>query len=476
MTLCACAAGPTIAPTPRVTPPLAYDGAPGNRTLAVEALDRWWLLFNDPDLNALEDEAFRYSPDARTAQARLLEARATRNSQTLQTLPQGGIDAKASHEPAYQLNGVGNNIVSSTGVTNEQQVNFDISWEIDLFGRLKEARRVANADLLEARFNTEAALASLAASVADQYFLARGLAIQLADAKETVRIQSELQDVAARKAALGLGAASDADRVAGDLAQAKSQVENLQAQLHAAQRQLLILVGRPFEPVVDLRLNPEPQTPPPIPSAIPGDLMIRRPDVREADARLRAQAGTARLRHLAIFPTLTLLPGLGASNITSPGVGFIPPATLISQPQTTALGFWSLAVNLQVPVLDIPHLLQDAKAEDARTTQAAIAYEKTVQTAYGEAENALVNLAAAERAAQVLNDGEVRAHRSSDAAQRRYRMGLDDITSTLSAEESWRTTRSTLTSARIAALRQAVAAYKALGGGWAYTTTNLGAG
>ena len=94
--------------------------------------------------------------------------------------------------------------------------------------------------------------------------------------------------------------------------------------------------------------------------------------------------------------------------------------------------------------------------------------EKTVQTAYGEAENALVTLAASERGAGVLAAGEARAHRASDAARRRYGMGLDDITSALSAETAWRTTRSALTSARVQALRQAVATYKALGGGWAY--------
>ena len=95
-----------------------------------------------------------------------------------------------------------------------------------------------------------------------------------------------------------------------------------------------------------------------------------------------------------------------------------------------------------------------------------------MQTAYGEAENALINLGAAERSATVLQDGEARAHRASDAAARRYAMGLDDITTALSAEEAWRTTRSALTAARVQALRQAVLTYKALGGGWAYAASS----
>jgi outer membrane protein, multidrug efflux system len=119
------------------------------------------------------------------------------------------------------------------------------------------------------------------------------------------------------------------------------------------------------------------------------------------------------------------------------------------------------------PVLDIPRLLFDAKAEDARTEQAVIAYEKTVQTAYGEAENALVSLDAGKRAVKVLVDGEARAHRAYDAARRRYAMGLDDLTTALTTEQAWRTTRSALTAEQVQALQRAVTTYKALGGGWA---------
>lgn len=458
---------------PHVVMPAAYEAPAGAAALAPAELDRWWLLFKDPQLTALEDEAFRLSPDARTAASRLMEARAVRGSQVAQTLPTGNVSGKLSHESASNIaGGASDNLIPVGGVTDSRTLNFDVSWEIDLFGRLAEARKIAKANFAAARFDVEGSRASLAASVADNYFQARGLAIQLADARETARIQAELEKVAAVKADVGLGAASDADRVAGDLAQANAQVESLQAQLHAAQRQLLILVGRPFEPTASLPADAQVYEPPATPASVPGDLLARRPDVRESEQKFRAEAGTAKLRHLAIFPTFTLLPGLGLSSVSSPGVAFIPPSTLIPQQQTTSLGFWSVAGGVTVPVLDIPHLLYDARAEDARTEQAAIAYEKTVQTAYGEAENALVTLAASERGASVLAAGEARAHRASDAARRRYGMGLDDITAALSAETAWRTTRSALTSARVQALRQAVATYKALGGGWAYATTS----
>ena len=193
--------------------------------------------------------------------------------------------------------------------------------------------------------------------------------------------------------------------------------------------------------------------------------------MREAEAKLVAELGTARLRHLAVLPTITILPQLGLSRTVQPSVGYNPVTTqLFPFQQTTSLGLWTYGGSVTVPFLDIPRLLFDAKAEDARARQAAVAYEKTVQTAYGEAENALVNLEAGKRATGLLTDGEARAHRASDAANTRYSMGLDDLTTALAAEQDWRSTRSALTSERVQALRRTVAAYKALGGGWAYAT------
>ena len=467
--LCACATAPHRAPDVRL--PAAYEAPAGSAALAPEILDRWWLLFNDPQLTALEDEAAREAPDARTAAARVLEAKATRDSQTAQTLPTGDIAGNISRQHAVNIGGASNSLFPVGGNTDSETLNFNVSWELDLFGRLATARKVANADLAAARFNIEGTRASLAASVADNYFQARGLAVQLADARESERIEGQLQAVAQQRAALGLGAIIEADRVAGDLAQARAQADDLEAQIHIAQRQLLILVGRGIDPTASLPVEARAPDAPAPPAAIPGDLLSRRPDVREAEAHLRSQAGTARLRHLAIFPTFTLLPGLGLSNTTAPGVTFIPPATLVPAQQTTSLGFWTLGAGVTVPVLDIPKLLFDAKAEDARTEQAVIAYEKTVQTAYGEAENALVNLGAGERAVAVLTDGEARAHRASDGTRKLYAMGLDDLTTALTAEQAWRTTKSALTAERVQALRRAVQTYKALGGGWAFAAS-----
>ncbi|HEY3695716.1 TolC family protein [Phenylobacterium sp.] len=439
---------------PQVRLPAAYE-APARGGLAVEALDRWWTAFDDAQLAALVEQALAASPDARTAAARLDEARATAHGALTHFLPQGDATASAQETHSQQLSGTVVNIpgFSTSGASDRYAANFDVSWELDLVGRFFAVRRAARGDQAAARFEYEGTRASLAANVADAYFQARGLAIQLADADETVRIQNELETVALEKAGRGLGARADADRVAGDLAQAASQAATLQAELQAARRTLLVLLGRGAEPIASVPITAGVGAIPPVPATTPSELLARRPDVREARARLASAAGRSDVALLAFFPTFTLTPGLGWSKLSQPGYS--------ATTQT-----WTLGGNVSQPILSIPQLLFDLKAQNARTRQAAIAYEKTVQTAFGEAESALARLDADRRGVALLQDGEVRARRAYEAARTRYNLGLDDLEGALAAERSWRATRSALTAAQVQGLRRAVQTYKALGGGW----------
>ena len=471
----AAAASATAGPEsslPVVRLPAAYGAATSALTPA--ALDRWWILFDDPELNALEAEASTNASDARTAAARILEARATRAAQKARTLPSGSISGKAGRDEAYQLGVAGNDLNPTSGVTDAVSGGLNLSWELDLFGRLAVARRVADANAAEARFNVEGTRSSLAAEVADTYFQAVGLTAQAVDAHETVRIRKDLLAVAARRNSAGAGPADDVDRAAGEAAQAEAQAAGIEGQLEVARRALLILVGRPLDAPDDLRLAGLPPEAPRPPKVVPAELLTRRPDVREAEYRFRSELGGARLAHLAVFPTITLLPGLGLSSTRSPGVSYIPPSTLVSTQQTNTTGFWSLAAGISAPVLDIPRLLQEARAEDARSRQAAIVYERTVRTAFGEAQNALTSLEAGSRSTALLVEGESRSEHAFEGARRRYAQGLGDLTAMLSAEQSWRSIHSALTSERIDTLRRAVRTYKALGGGWASASAGSG--
>ena len=342
---------------------------------------------------------------------------------------------------------------SSSGVSKAEAVNFNVSWEADIFGRIFATAKAANNDLAAARFNYEGTRASLAANVADTYFQARGLAIQLADQIETQRIEQGLYDTASKRAALGLTPSSEADRIAGDLAQAKSLAEGLAGQLQVQRRTLLILAGRTIEPTANITVDTSAGEPPPVPDSIPSDLLKRRPDVREAEARVAASAGRSQLDLLSFLPVLTFTPGLGWQKQDQPGFS------------VTARSFITGGAFTQ-PLLSIPRLLAELHAQNARTEQAVIAYEKAVQTAFGDSEGALVQLDADKRRVAILTDGEARAQRAYRANELGYQRGLVDLQTTLSAEQNWRQIRAQLTAAEVQALRRTVQVYKAIGGGW----------
>ena len=452
---CLALAGCATARKADVSLPAAYEAPPNAAPAGAAALDRWWLNFNDPELTGLIEQALANNPDAKSAASRLKEAQAARVSALSQFLPQGDATAQTRRTTTEQLSGTAANIpgFSTSGSSQTSSANFNVSWEVDLFGRVFAAAKAVGGDVAAAQFDYEGTRASLAAQVADAYFQARGLAIQLDDQRETARIQRSLYDVATKRAQVGIAATSDADRIAGDLAQAESQIATLEGEIQVQKRLLLILAGRIVEPTANVSVSPTVGILPVVPVGLPSDLLARRPDVREAQARIDSQLGRLQAARLAILPTLLFTPGIGWSKIEQPGFS--------STSQNHTIGG-----SITQPVLSIPRLLADARAQGARTEQAVIAYEKAVQTAFSDSEGALVRLDADRRRVTILTDGEARARRAFEASRIGYDRGLTDLQTTLSVEQSWRQTRTLLTSAQVQALRGTVTAYKALGGGW----------
>ena len=454
-----CALGPrTVQPDVRLPPAYA---APAGAAEPQAALDRWWDLYGDRQLQGLVDQALVQAPDARIARARLTEAMAVRAGALAAYAPQGALQASASRTDTSVISGPpplvlpGGQSLSLTngGVSTAYGADFNVSWELDVFGRGRATRGKADADLARARFDAAAARASLAAQAADQLFQARALAIQLADARDSARVQRQLAQAARGRAAEGLVAATDADQAAAEAAEADAAVTGFAVQLTAARRALLVLIGRGTDPLDSLPVEAEAGAPPAVPATLPSALLARRPDVRAAAEALRSASGQLKLDELALLPTFALQP--------AGGINAYP---LYGLPVTS--GAWTLGAGMVQPILDLPRLKTQIRAQGARADQAAIAYEQTVRTAYGEAETALAELAADETRAALLAGAEAEARLAYDAARARYAAGIDDLTEVLVAERTWRAARLALTGARAQALRRSVQAFKALGGGW----------
>jgi outer membrane protein TolC len=218
----------------------------------------------------------------------------------------------------------------------------------------------------------------------------------------------------------------------------------------------LVLLGRGGAPSSSLTIEAVAKPPPPVPATTPGALLARRPDVREAEMQVRSAAGRLKLDKMALLPTFTLEPSYQYSNQTQPAF-------------TTVTTTGSFGLGVTVPFLSMPKLLAEVRAQGARGEQAVAAYEKTVQTAYGDAERGLTTLQSDEQRVELLRTATDRSRYAYDATRTGYDLGLIDTTTLVQAEQEWRQTRSSYTAAATSALVDAVSTFKALGGGWPST-------
>lgn len=430
--------------------PAAFE-APKAPAAPAQVLDKWWESYNDAQLNALVEEALANSFDQRDALARLEQAAATKREIYAEALPNGNISASAGRSKTEILSGLPGGFVAP-GATTNLSASFNVSWEADLFGRVAQGHKFAKADLRAAEFTYEATRVALAANVAQSLFQARGLAIQLQDAEETVRIDEELRRVADIRVSHGLSPSGDLDQAEANLGAARAQEESLRAQLTTARRTLLLLVGRGVDPLESLPVPASVGTPPPVPSVIPGELLARRPDVRSAEFQVVSRAAQLKIAKLQLFPTITLQPGATIAKTIGAG-GY-------------SSFFWNLAAGVTVPILDRPKLIAQIDQQHALAEQIVIAYERAVQTAYSEVENALVLLDSDGKRVAILTAAEKRAQSAYEKTRIGYARGLNDLQTALVAENTWRSIHSQMTAAQSTLMERSVQTFKALGGGW----------
>ncbi|MDI1295679.1 MAG: TolC family protein, partial [bacterium] len=268
----ACATAPLSQPDVAVPATFGADQAAADSSARIDA---WWLLFGDPQLVTLVEQALTSAPDARTALARLQEAQAVRRGALTSFGPQGNPTGSISRSDTH-VSGLpaGQAALLGAGKSASLSGAFNVSWEVDLFGRQDATRQAANADLAAARFVYEGARLSLAADVATQLFAARGLAAQIVEAQETLRIAQDLARVGQIRARVGLGSESDAARLDTQSASAQADLVNLRAQFATTRRALLVLLGRGTEALEVVPIDAALPVAPRPPALTPADVMI----------------------------------------------------------------------------------------------------------------------------------------------------------------------------------------------------------
>jgi multidrug efflux system outer membrane protein len=440
VTLSACTVGPTYQ-RPTLPIPDHFYGATQAAEAASMADAQWFDVFNDPVLRALIDEALRNGFDARIAAARVEEARARFGISESLRYPDVDYQVAAGRGRA---NGV---------TANRIAANVGVSWEADLWGRIRRLNEAARAQYLATEEGRRAVTLALVADVATAYFDLRALDAELDIARRSTAQFTDTRDLFNRRLEGGTASAVETARAEALLANSAAAIPLLERAIVATENRINYLTGRPPGPIARGAALTEQNIPPEIPAGLPSALLLRRPDIRQSEQFLIAANANVGVAEAAFYPTLSLTGLLG---IASPEL-----SSLFNEGRT-----WSIQSSLLGPIFNAGRLRNQRRAALAQFDQARIAYEADVTNALGEVSTALVSL-------QKLREAEaerVRAVRANEEAVRlvtlRYESGLSAYFEVLDAMERLLAAENSLADTRRDRLIALVQFYRAVGGGW----------
>lgn len=449
LALAACSSAP---PAKHFEPVLGagFTNAPAGAK-AEAPVSQFWRGFNDPLLDSLVERALAANTDVRSAAASLREARALNRFADANLLPSIGVNAGAA-----RIRGPNDAGVVSTN--NNYSAGLDVSWEVDLFGRLGDARRAAEANVLAGAAGVRVAQVSVAAEVARNYFDLRGLQEQLRVAVSSLETQNEALKLVDARLDVGRGTALDSERARALVKSTAANIPALEAALIRTRYRIAVLCGQ--QPTaLDAELEPVK----PLPglqavelSAIgsPAELLRRRPDIQLAEAQVSAAAAQVGVARSALFPQIVLGGTLGQN------------AQHLSELTKGPAYVYNLGAQLTWNLLDFGRIRAQIAAADARSDGAMIAYERAVLTALEETEGALAAYTRSQRQAALLYEAAQSSEQAALIARERFAVGSTDFLTVLDAERELLTARDRLAQSQAGAATTLVAVYKALAGGW----------
>ena len=435
------------APVAPEFPPHAAAPAEANRA----AVDIGWReFFPDARLQVLIASALENNRDLRTAALRIEEARAQYNVQSADLLPNvnAGVSGSRSRTPGG---------VSATGrplIANVYQVGLSLaSFELDFFGRVRSLNEAALASYLATEEAQRAAQISLVAETAKAYLSELGAGEQLVLAQRTLEGREQGYKLAKQRFDVGASSALDL-RLNETLVQsARVSVLQLQRQRAQARNALTLLVGRPLGDLPEGSDVSSQNVVTAIPAGLPSDLLTNRPDIRAAESRLVAANANIGAARAAFFPRISLTAALGTAS------------TALSGLFDAGSMSWSFTPQLALPIFDAGRNRGNLDLAVVRRDLAVTDYERTIQTAFREAADALVARGTLEE--QVEAQRLVREAQADrlNLADQRFRAGVASTLDVLDAQRELFTAEQSLVQTRLQRLTNAVDVYRTLGGG-----------
>ncbi|MBV7574557.1 TolC family protein [Pseudomonas sp. PDM32] len=453
--LAACTVGPDYK-TPDTAPAhvVSAQGANYDQT-RFETV--WWQQFDDPTLNQLVGKALNGNRDLRVAFARWKAARAIRDDISNDNLPVV-TSRVSSQQGKSQVPGLTEQRVN----TDRYDLGLDMTWEIDLFGRIQrelessDAREDATAaDLYQLRV-------SMIAELVDAYGQLRGAQLREKIALANLKNQSESRSVTVSLRDAGVGNELDVVRADARLAAVEASVPQLQAeQVHHKNRIATLLGERPDTLGIDLSPKDLPAIAKALPVGDPGELLQRRPDVRAAERRLAASTADVGVATADLFPRVSL----------SGFLGFI--AGRGSQIGSSAARAWSLGPSITWAAFDLGSVRARIRGADAEAEGALATYEQQVLLALEESENAFSDYGKRQQRLLSLIKQSESSRAAADLAATQYKEGVVDYLVLLDAQRERLNAEDAQALGETDQYRAIVAIYKSLGGGWDSGDTRL---
>ncbi len=442
---------PPVIPAPALYKEAGAQPLPGwtiATPMDAQARGAWWQAFNDPVLDNLETRAAAASPTLAAALARYDQARAQVGIAGSAEVPE--IDALGQ----YSNNRSSHSPMNSRGVPgtfSDEIVSGTLSYEFDLWGRIRNTVQAARANAAASNDDLASARLSLQAAVADTYVQLRGLDARAELLRRTVEAYNHAYELTTARHRGGIAAGMDVSRARSTLASALALVSDVANQRAADEHRLAALIGAVTSDfTIPRRL--ESISVPAIAASQPSTLLQRRPDIAAAERRMfafNAQIGVARA---ALFPDVTL--SLSAGWQTTAGALFSAPNT-----------FWSLGpAQALAPIFDGGRRRAQVRLSRAQYDEAAAVYRNIVLTAFRDVEDGLAALRHLSAEELDQRDAATSAQRTSDLALIRYRAGAADYLEVVTAQTAALTAEVTLINLETQRLRSHIALVQALGG------------
>lgn len=418
-----------------------------------EAKGPWWELFHDADLSRLETEALAQNQNLKAAFARLDQVRAKAR------LSQGDFFPTLTGAPAWNRYRTSPN--TATGVpfpipsitANDFKVPLDLSYEIDLWGKVRRGFESARYEALASASDYQNILFSVQADVATHYYQLRSIDHEVQILTETIKLREETARIFQERYKTGYSSELDAAQSQTELATAKAELADAKRRRAESQNSLAILCGKPsssFEVAPQLVS----MSPPEVSPGIPSDLLERRPDVAEAERRLAARNADIGVAIAAFFPSVTLTASGGYESAQ------------LKDLFDWESHVWSFGPSISIPIFSGGR--NDANLQATRAAyEAAVAdYRQQVLVAFQDVDNALAGLRFLNEQAQAQDEALQSARKSADLSIARYKNGVVDYLNVIDAERTRLANELSKVQIDTQRVITTIKLIKAIGGGW----------